>query len=709
MSLICALTLGALAPLSAQQDTSTIDTIFRMSEVVVSATRSGETRRLNEAAALSLIVPSITDISRGTVVVDLLRDVPGVHVQQTSAGQGAVILRGLVGNQVLLLVNGIPLNNGTYRDGPGQYLATIDPTTIERIEVIRGPASVLYGSDAQGGVVNVITRTHAFQGTRSVRFTGNASSANSGYRGRFSAGVLGSSWSLAVGGTLATTGDLRAGGGLGHQRPTGFDAAGLDAELTFEVGDRHSFRGAVQHFEMSDVPRYDRYVNFRAPTPGRDAEHTFDPQTRQLTYARYVFTPQSPVVVRIETTASLSIQREGRNRIKLLPSGAPDQFRTQWRDDVYTPGVSLVGASMFHVADHVVSLTWGGDFYHDRLNSRGDRVDLTSGQREPIVRETTSGDISSGRFPDGANADRLGTFLSGEVVLAQWLRFSAGARWSRFRNAADVGTDFGGRVENTSSDLTGQLGIVLAPAAAWRIVMRLAEGFRAPNLYDLTNVGPVPTGIVVPNPSAVPEHSLSAELGVRYSAARGAFAVTVYRTTITDFIDRTPGTFQGDTLFDGERVFQGQNVGTARVVGVEAEAVARLGPLEARGMLLYSRGEQEDAAGVETAMSKMPPLGGSGTLRWASYGRRVWIEYTLRWAARQDRLGIRDLQDTRIPLGGTPGFGVQGINAGAVIAPRLSITAGIENLTDKLYRTHASGVDNAGRHVWVGLSALGVL
>ncbi len=703
-------TLGLLAAVGAQsgQDTTVADSVV-LREIVVTATRAAGTARVEDPAALSLIEPSMADRGRGALAVDLLRDVPGVYVQQTSAGQGAVVLRGLVGNQVLLLVDGVPLNNGTYRDGPGQYLATIDPETIRRIEIIRGPASVLYGSDAQGGVVNVITRPHEFAGVRSVRVSGSASSANAGMRGRASAGLVGNTWTFGVGGTLATTGDLQAGDGLGPQTPTGFDAGGLDARFQIHSGERHTFTAVAQHFTMDGVPRYDRYVDFRSPAPGRDAEHLFDPQTRQLLYARYRFAPGTDAVQQVEATASLSAQREGRSRIRLLDSGLPDDTRTRWRDDVHTPGFTIVGTSMVHAFHRVVSLTWGGDFYHDDLNTWGEDEDLETGTSVPIVRETATGTVPSGRFPDGATANRTGVFVSAESIVLPHLKISAGLRWSRFRNEADVGTDFGGPVTNTSSDVTGQLGMVVTPAPAWHLAFRLAEGFRAPNLYDLTNVGPVPGGVALPNVTARPERSMSYELGVRYSERDAAADVTLYYTRIRDFIDRAPGSFRGQTTFEGEPVFIGQNVGTATVKGFEASGVLRTGVFAWRTSLLYTRGDQEGADGRDEPMAKIPPFAGTTGVKWETAFRNLWVEYTFRWAFEQDRLGSRDLQDPRIPDGGTPGYAVHGLRASVTVSPRINVTAGFENLTDELYRDHASGVDNAGRHVWVGLSAVGVL
>jgi outer membrane receptor protein involved in Fe transport len=232
----------------------------------------------------------------------------------------------------------------------------------------------------------------------------------------------------------------------------------------------------------------------------------------------------------------------------------------------------------------------------------------------------------------------------------------------------------------------------------------VAQGFRAPNLYDLTNVGPIPSGIVVPNPSARPEKSWTYEAGLRVHAGGASAELVAYRTSITDFIDRVPGTFDGDTLLNGERVYIGANIGTARLWGLEAEAAHRVASLELRGSLLYTYGEQTLADGTVEPMSKIPPLSGTAEARWWGSRRTWWIAYQLGWATRQDRLSSRDLNDARIQEGGTPGFTAHAIVAGTTIAEPLTISAGFENVSDKLYRTHASGVDAPGRHVWVGVA-----
>ncbi len=151
-------------------------------------------------------------------------------------------------------------------------------------------------------------------------------------------------------------------------------------------------------------------------------------------------------------------------------------------------------------------------------------------------------------------------------------------------------------------------------------------------------------------------------------------------------------------------MFQGVNVGSATVRGVEAAAAQRVGPLDVQATLLVTHGDQRLADGAVEPMSKIPPVNGSGSVRWANESGEVWAEYVLRWAVAQRRLGSRDLSDPRIPDGGTPGFAVHGVRAGAMLQYGLTLSAGLENLTDELYRDHASGVDNAGRHLWVGVS-----
>ena len=699
---------AAPAALAAQgRDSVPPDSAVRMPDIVVTATRSELLRDIATPAASKTDTVRAADRAAGRVAVDLLRDTPGIHVQQTSAGQGAVVLRGLVGNQVLLLVDGIPMNNGTYRDGPGQYLATIDPDAIERIEVVRGPASVAYGSDAQGGVVNVVTRPHPALLGLGLGGALQGSSGNEGGRARLSAGYGTRTWQARLGMTLQQAGDLRAGEGVGPQAPTAFSAWGVDARLDVVPTASHQLTFVFQEWRMKDVPRYDRYWDFRAPDLGPDYDYRFEPQTRQLGYARHTLRTDAAGLRRLTTTVSLAVQREGLRRQRWTADTLPDRRVDLTRDDVFTPGLSVEGESQLRAAGGPVTLTWGAEGYRDVLDSRGERQDLATGTATAIERETADGPIPAGRYPDGASMGRVGVFLEADAPVVPWLRLSAGGRWSGSRVVAEVGTDLGGRVENETGAFTGQAGAVARLTAPLDLAFRIAQGFRAPNLYDMTNVGAVPGGVVVPNPGLDPEKSLTYEAGLRLHAGATGGELVAYRTIIDGFIDRVPATFNGDTLLDGERVYQGTNIGTARLWGIEAEGIQRVASLELRGTLLYTYGEQTLADGTVEPMSKIPPLSGTAEARWWGPQRRWWVAYRLGWATLQDRLSSRDLTDTRIEAGGTPGYTSHSLVASASVAEDFTLSAGVENLTDGLYRTHASGVDAPGRHVWVGMAVYG--
>ena len=691
---------------SQTRDSVPPDSAVRMPDIVVTATRSEFVQDPESPAAARTDTVTTADRAAARVSADLLRDAPGVHVQQTSAGQGAVVLRGLIGNQVLILVNGIPMNNGTYRDGPGQYLATIDPETIDRIEVVRGPASVLYGSDAQGGVVNVITSPHPNGLGLSLGGAVQGSSSNRGARGRLSAGYGTATWQARLGVSVQGASDLRAGSPVNDQTPTGFDAWGVGARIDYVPSTAHRVTAGVEQWKMNDVSRYDRYWDFRAPALGPDYEYKFAPQQRQLGYVRYAFRSDLAAVRRLTATASLAVQREGLTRQRWAADTTPSPRVDLTRDDVFTPGVSLVGESQFPVAQRLLTLTWGAEGYRDALHSSGERRNLVDGSVTPTERQTASGSIPSGRYPDGATMGRVGLFLEADAPLTEWLRLSAGGRWSGFRSVAEVGTDLGGRVENSAGAVTGQAGAVARIARPLDLTLRVAQGFRAPNLYDLTNVGAVPGGVVVPNPNVGAERSLTYEAGLRAHTGTMGGEVVAYRTLIDGFIDRVPATFNGDTLLEGERVFQGENVGDARLWGIEAEAIHRQGSVELRGTLLYTYGKQTLADGTVEPMAKIPPLSGFAEARWWGSKRAWWIAYRLGWATFQDRLAARDLEDSRIPPGGTPGFTTHSLVASATFARDFSVSLGLENLTDALYRTHASGVDAPGRHVWVGIAVV---
>ena len=251
----------------------------RLYETVVVAANRDEVPLF--AVPRSVSVVGLPDLERAMprTTPEALADAAGVWVQKTNHGGGSPAIRGLMGNQVLVMVDGIRLNNSTYRYGPNQYLVTIDPRQVERVEVLRGSGSVLFGSDAIGGVVHVVSRRPQFTAS-GLRVGGDVSAklmtGGMEQSGRFDAAVEHTRVAVRGGLSLNNYGDLHAGGDLGVESPSGYSSVAGDLLALVRVSPRHLVSVGLQGDFQADVPRFDQVAQ-RGYT-----RYAFDPQVRQL-------------------------------------------------------------------------------------------------------------------------------------------------------------------------------------------------------------------------------------------------------------------------------------------------------------------------------------------------------------------------------------------------------------------------------------------
>lgn len=632
------------------------------------------------------------------VLPDALRELPGVQVQQTNAGHGAVILRGLIGNQVLVLVDGVRLNNATVRDGPNQLLGLVDPGRVERLEVVRGPGSVLFGSDAMGGVVNAVTASTATRsgGTASIGFSG----ADAGVRVRLQAGGRPAekvSWRSGV--TAQRVGELTAGEGL-VQPGTAYRSFAADASVQAATGRCGTIAVSSQVSDLRGVSRYDRLVNFRPPAPGADAEFLFTPQEFWLAALRWSGAACGGRIREYSVTAGWQSQREGRlQRAQGLPGPVPDSFRVFQRDDVTT---LFVTGWVEPALAPGMSVRLGGDIYRDAVTAWGYTENVDTGTRTPTGRITGEGVIPAGRFPDGATATSAGAYVhAARVVGADW-RVIGGARVSVTTVRLNAGDDFGGAVDATARALTLHGGATLY-RGPWTLTAHAGQSFRAPNIYDYATVANVPGGVQLPQPDLGPERGTSVELVTRYDRGRTGFQATAWHTWLDNLLDRIPGSYRGDTLYQGRRVFLTANLARAALYGVELYAATDAVGIGWRAQAFWTRGTQGLPGGAREPMTRIPPLSGSlAARRSLPIAAAPWVEAALRFARDQRRLSSRDRRDSRIAPGGSPSWLTVSLRAGADAGP-LRLSAGLENLADRLYREHGSGIDAPGRHLWLRL------
>ncbi|MGD2019286.1 MAG: TonB-dependent receptor plug domain-containing protein, partial [Planctomycetota bacterium] len=216
-----------------------------------------------------------------------LRDVPGVLVQETGPAQGSPYIRGFTGFRTLTLIDGVRLNNSVFRDGPNQYAGTIDPFSLAGIEVVKGPSSVLYGSDAIGGTVNVLTKDPEIwdRPLGGQVFVRAADAANYVMTRVELGGAMGDRTAWRLGGTLKDLGDMTAGDPSGELPNTGYDEWDGDFKVQHLVDDRSTLTIAAQHVDIDDAPRTHRTVfavPFEGTAVGSDLRRDLD-QERTLT------------------------------------------------------------------------------------------------------------------------------------------------------------------------------------------------------------------------------------------------------------------------------------------------------------------------------------------------------------------------------------------------------------------------------------------
>lgn len=674
--------------------------------IVVTATGLEESNYYVPYTVESLEGETLSTRKAFRTLPEALREVPGVMVQKTGYGQGSPFIRGFTGFRTLLLIDGIRLNNAVFRDGPNQYWNTVDPLTVERLEVVKGPSSVLYGSDAIGGTVNVLTRSRrpradgeaadrALDWTRRLYYRYASAEDSHVVRGE-SSGVYGTRVGVTGGVSYRDFGDLSGGRHTGELPNTGYDELDGDVKTILRVRRDLELALAFQAVTQDSVPRTHSTLSsrsFHGTTIGSDLRRDLD-QRRYLGYAQLHWRPEDLAgLSRVSFNASYHLQKEEEDRIR----GNLRRRRQGFEDGTFGTWVQLESPSPLG------TFTYGIEYYRDDVDSFFRELNPDGSLRELRPR---------GPVADDASYDLLGVYVQDSVRLVDRLEVVLGGRFSYVHAEADqVDPDptSGQALGPLNEDFAGAVGslrILYEATDWWNLFGGASQGFRAPNLSDLTRFDVARSGEVeTPSPGLDPETTTTFELGSKFLVEDwGLQAFGAYHYTILDdLIVRFP---TGATL-DGDPVVTKDNVGDGFVHGVELGLSWRFcRGFTAFGNFTWLEGEVDTIEGGRRArepLSRLQPAAALLGLRWASPEDRYWVESTVTIVDNQDRLSPRDEADTqRIPPGGTPGYTVYTLRGGAEVYEGLQLFAAVENLTDRDYRVHGSGQNGPGTNVILG-------
>lgn len=638
-------------------------TFHTLSEVVITANRH-QSFRINTPEAIEVITAKSIQKNQLRTAPEALSNTSGVFVQKTNNGGGSPFVRGLTGNQTLLLIDGIRLSNATMRYGPNQNFNTIDIFSLEKIEVLRGSGSVQYGSDAMGGTIQAfsqelfntekpkwgstfLTRIATQGMEQSLHTDINYSNTKAAFRG----GV-----------TWRNFGDLVGGDTTGRQSPNGYRELDYDFKGKVLLSPASTLTMAYQSVHQSDVPVYHKVIleNY--------AVNKMDPQKRKLAYVRLNQKLNAGIWKSAIFTASMQKTEEGRESRK----NGSDILRFE-NDKVRSYAFS---AEAFTLKGNIWSTNSGIEVYNDLVNSI--RTDTELSKALTVSKR--------GLYPDGASMTSIAAFTLHTFDLPKW-NFTAGARFNTF--IIKVEDDALGKTKLTPSTIVGNIAILRKLNSTSNVFVSLNTGFRAPNIDDLGTLGIVDFRYETPNFDLKPEQSLQYQIGYKYQGRKLRGEFYLYRNELYNLIVRNR--VVGDSI-EGYPVYQKENVERAFIQGAETSLDFTLSPAWSfSGCMTYTYGQ--NITKNEPAR-RIPPLFG-----------RLGVEYqykdwwcNLEWqsAGKQDRLAQGDKDDNRIPLGGTPGWNVFNINTGYAMR-FIKIDLRLQNLLNKDYRYHGSGVNGYGR------------
>jgi len=619
---------------------------------------------------------------------EALWDAPGAFVQETNYGGGSPIVRGLIGPQVLIMLDGVRLNNSTYRTGPVQYLNLIDPFSIDKIEVLRGPGSVLYGSDAMGGVIQIFpigprsfSDPDHFGGGGGI--AGKFSSADYGRKGHAHADIGYGPFGMMAGGTYGESDNLIGGRDIGEQVHTGYENWSAIGRMNLNFAKWGITTGYLFN-EIRDAGRTDKLFD-------SNSLQLYDNRD-QLAYAK-VMVQIDPIFTNLVLTGSYQHFFEGKDNFKLLDDLKTEESAKRDETTVGTIGVDLQASTK--ILDDRLRFVYGGLWYGDQVNAEG------LSRSNPNADWKKRGDKP---YPDGSTYDNYGAFLmiDGDPVSTtdgHILRLGAGYRFHGMRGFAPsenglpkVDFDYQGNVFHGS--------LQYLYASQVNLALTYSQGFRSPNLQEAIQLGDTGKFFHIPNDQLEPETADTIEMAAKGRFWKMELGVAGYMTYLHDLINREPSTWEEQEEIDEKPVMVNVNGGEGRLWGIEPSLFLDIGwGLSFSTHATYTWGEEDRLDGKTKPLTRIPPLYGQAKLRWDSGNQGIisgFAEMYGRGAGKQDRLSPEDQSDNRIPEDGTPAWLTWNIRTGMQVYDFLRLGLAVENITNVDYKYHASGVSAAG-------------
>ncbi|NLP57041.1 TonB-dependent siderophore receptor [Lutibacter sp. B1] len=717
----------------------------QLDEVVLSASRGKEKR---SRIAEQVTITSFEEIKKiaPQTSADLLANLPGIKVQKSQFGGGSPVLRGMEANRVLLVVDGVRMNNAIYRVGHLQNSITVSPNIIDRTEVIFGPSSVIYGSDALGGVVHYYTKTPKISDKNEVlpSLYSRFSTVNNEFTNQGDVEIRSKKWASYTSISHSKFGDLRMGKNRNHnfndwgkvfeysnntntyynpnsvvnsnsniQKNTGYNQTDFLQKIALPITNQTNLVFNFQYSTSSNIDRFDS-LNERSGDNLKFAEWYYGPQDRLLISSQLKITPEKKWLNNGIITAAYQNIKESRIQRKFT---SLDRTYRKEKVDVY----SLNG-------DFFVPLTkgenrilsYGFEATHNKVNSNAYGKTLEV-QNNKVV--GFSGDfIVQSRYPDGGgDYSSLASYvnyrqdINKKSTLNTGLRFNytnLNAKW--IDDTFITLPDFDITLDNSA--LTATIGYTYRPTENWQLNGVISSGFRSPNLDDVGKIREKSGKVTVPNINLEPEYAYNFETGILkyFNNKRFQTGLNIYYTLLTNYITRDYFEVNDSPtiLYDGEEgtVVANVNKDNAYIVGGTYSFKGSITDLWfTKGSVTYTKGKAYD---THEPLSSIPPLFGSlefgiekerfeAGLNWKFNAKKKEKDYNL-------IEGIDNVEQTPYNSAtdsyyGVPSWSTFNLNANYKIKNNITLYLSIDNILDQHYKEFATSISAPGRNFSVSV------
>lgn len=701
---------------------------INLDDVVVSATRWNQSTK-DVPTKITAISAKTIALQNPQTAADLLGLSGAVFIQKSQQGGGSPMIRGFATNRLIYTVDGVRMNTAIFRGGNIQNVISLDPFAVEHAEVAFGPGSVIYGSDAIGGVMSFQTLTPQFSLDENTLVTGKAiarsASANNEKTGHFDVNVGWKKWALVSSLSSNDFGDLRMGNygpdeylrpfyvqrqnGVDVvvtnddprvQRPSGYSQINMMQKVRYSPNEKWDFQYGFHFSETSDYSRYDRHIRYKNGLP-RYGEWKYGPQKWKMNHLNVNHKGNNRLYD--ELTIRLARQDFEESRIDRDINKTERHIRIE---EVIANSINL---DLQKTLGTKHQLFYGLELVQNKVISTGIDEDIATHEAVP----------GPARYPQATWAS-YGIYLSEQYKYSPKTTFQAGLRYNQYALKADFDQRFYNfpfsEAELGSGALTGSLGMVYRPSADWVFSANAATAFRSPNVDDVGKVfDSEPGAVVIPNPNLKAEYAWSGDLGIaKLFGKRFKIDVTGYYTNLNNAMVRRDFTLNGQDSIDYDgtlsQVQAIQNAAVAHVYGLQAGFELKLpAGFGVSSDFNYQQGEEELDNGEISPSRHAAPWFGTSKLTLGVKNLNLQCSAVYSGEKSYEDLPEEEQGKTEIyavdnngkPY--SPAWYTLSFHALYRLTDHFSISAGLENITDQRYRPYSSGMAGAGRNFILSL------